>query len=118
MGVVASPEGGTLACPTPEGSGAVSVLAFHQVREILARFDDLNAFDRKLAPSIWKVEHAALERPLLAYAMATKRDALFRRTEDRRIDVVASADDAAAIANEDGDVIELADWKEHVLGAY
>jgi len=92
MGIVARPRGGSVRCPTPDGTGIVRALSRREVREILGRFDPLNPYDRDLVPSLWKVEHDSVERPLTCYAISAKRYVVYRQDQQGRPEVVRVVD--------------------------
>jgi hypothetical protein len=124
MGIVATPRGRAVACPTPDGFGFVKALPTANVRAILSRFEGLNPYDPHVVPSFWKVEHDSLARPLTCYAISAKRYMLYRsgeRAEPELVRVVdaheegAVADELGAESREEEGVV---DWSEHGLGLY
>jgi hypothetical protein len=121
MAIVSLPLGGSVACPTRRG-GSIRALSTEVVRSILARFDDLNPYDRNIVPSFWKVEHDSLGSPLLCHVISAKRYLLFRRGEGNAVetltmvDSVEEAEQAEELGGSHED--ELVDWKEHGLGLY
>jgi len=121
MAIVCLPRGGSVACQTQRGR-SIRALSAKVVRSILARFDDLNPYDRDLVPSFWKVEHDSLVSPLLCYTISAKRYLLFRRGKGNAVetltmvDSVEEAEQAEEIGGSHED--ELVDWKEHGLGLY
>jgi hypothetical protein len=119
MAICATERGGWLECPTEDGSGRIRALSFDAVRHILRRFRDLNPFDPKLVPDLWKVEHESMSAPLWCYAISAKRYALFHLSEDRRPDLVAVGEELAeAQPEESGAEDGLTVWSEHGLGLY
>ena len=83
--IVASRSGAVLACPggtdsLPDGTPAIRTLAFGVVEQILDRFVPLNCIVPGTRP--WRVEHNALDSPLFAYVLGTKRHVLFRKVGD------------------------------------
>ena len=106
---------GDWSCTTPQGP--VRALRHAETEAILARFDSLNPYNRELVPSVWKVEHDSLSRPLGCYAMSAKCYALFRLEAHGRAALVYTTDD-------DGEGSALSDsedfvaWSEHGLGQY
>jgi hypothetical protein len=62
------------------------------VRRLLARFDELNPYDRQLVRSPWKAEADSLTRELWCYAISAKRYCLYRPTENGAAEIVAALD--------------------------
>jgi hypothetical protein len=118
MAIIASPELGAIECPTPDGSGRLSVLSWETVRTILDRFEDLNPYDPELLRP-WKIEHDSLDEQLWCYAISAKRYCLYRRGPDGTVDLVAATggtDEASDDGGGEGNA--LTDWSEHGLGLY
>ena len=94
MAIVASQRGGLFACPggpfkTKDGREASRALSWEQVAEIVARFAQLNPYDRTAVPhSILKIEDdnydpkTGKQRQLWCLAISAKRYALFLRDRD------------------------------------
>jgi len=117
MAIVASSRGRRIPCPTA-GSDHIRALSRAEVRRLLARFDELNPYDRDLVRSPWKAEADSLERELWCYAISAKRYCLYRPNRGGAAEIVAALD---AETHGDGptEVEELlADWSEHGLGLY
>ncbi|GEM_PF-1207591 len=79
-GVLATPHGGLVACAggserLDDGTPAVHAVSFDVLRRILDAFASLNTFGRG---SPWRIEHDALDEPLHAYVVGSKRYAVFR----------------------------------------
>jgi hypothetical protein len=119
MAIVTTSRGTTLTYPTA-GGNAIKALPWHDVREILARFDQLNPFDPALVPSPWKVEVESLTRPLHCYAISAKRYCLYQTGDDGTSAIVGASDHSDSSDDERGIVGEdlLEDWSEHGLGLY
>jgi hypothetical protein len=119
MAIVASPRGATIPCPSADGS-RIRALPWMTVRQILARFDDLNPYDPTLVPSPWKVEADSLTQPLYCYAISAKRYCLYRPSRGADPGIVAALDDEDDPDGETGTAAEqvLEDWSEHGLGLY
>jgi hypothetical protein len=92
MAIVASPMDGLVACPggqlrLSDNREAVRALSHKQVREIVAKFEQLNPYERRFGPaSIIKIEDVNFSSgeqiELFGYAIAAKRYAFFSRTLD------------------------------------
>jgi hypothetical protein len=97
MAIVASEKGGLTPCAggqyrLEDGREAVKALSWEQVRNIVARFEQLNPYDRRFGPaSIIKIEDVNFangqQRELFGFAIATKRYAFFTQTPDGNIRV-------------------------------
>lgn len=72
MAIVASPRGRRVPCSTA-GADHIRALSRAEVRRVLARFDELNPYDRELVSSPWKVEADSFRRELWRYAISAKR---------------------------------------------
>jgi hypothetical protein len=124
MAIVTTPRGRAVPCQLPDGTGILRSLPTGRVRDILARFDAMNPYDRRLVPSLWKVEHDSLARPLVCYAISAKRYILYRpgeRAEFQLVRVVDAPEEqevAEELGSESGDEEGLVDWSEHGLGLY
>jgi hypothetical protein len=90
MAIVASEHGGFVPCVggphrLPDGREAVRALSWEEVTIIVARFEQLNPYDRNaVRDSILKIEDVNFDadkrqRQLYGYAIAAKRYALFAR---------------------------------------
>lgn len=89
MAIVATEAGGLIPCPggqhrLPDGREAVKALSWAQVRDIQARFESLNPYDRTAVPgSILKIEDdnfdptTGEQREIHCFAISAKRYALF-----------------------------------------
>jgi hypothetical protein len=89
------------------------------VRRLLARFDELNPYDRQLVRSPWKAEADSLTRELWCYAISAKRYCLYRPTENGAAEIVAALDADPGDDEGPSETAELlADWSEHGLGLY
>ena len=82
----------------PDGSDAVRALSHEQVRQIVARFEALNPYDRRLVPgSILNVveeinfDSAGKQRDLYGYGISAKRYALFTH-EDSKIRLIKASE--------------------------
>src|SRR5439155_17800031 len=82
----------------PDGSDAVRALSHEQVRQIVARFEALNPYDRRLVPgSILNVveeinfDSAGKQRHLYGYGISAKRYALFTH-EDSKIKLIKASE--------------------------
>ena len=94
MAIVATEEGGPVACPggslrTPDGQEAVLALSYEQVDRIVGRFEALNPYDRDAVPgSILEIEKenfgpdSGERRQLYCYAISAKRYVLYNLDED------------------------------------
>jgi hypothetical protein len=96
MAIVASEGGGMASCAGGEhrladGSEAIRVLSFAEVRRFVEKFEELNPYDRNaVTDPILKIEKVNLnpdgtQRAVWGYAIAAKRYALFTREEDCEI---------------------------------
>ena len=98
--IVALPDGGLVPCPggpevLADGTAAVRALSYAKVEEIRQLFAALNPYDPTVAPgSILKLEvvneQESEDGPLMAFAISAKRYALYRRTPDGRIRIIAA----------------------------
>lgn len=82
MAIVATEEGGLLACPggperLPDGTEAVRALSYTQVESIRRTINALNPFDRDAVPEILKLEATAT-----CLAVSVKRYALYDLDEE------------------------------------
>lgn len=82
MAIVATEEGGLLACPggperLPDGTEAVRALSYAQVESIRRTINALNPFDRDAVPEILKLEATAT-----CLAVSVKRYALYDLDEE------------------------------------
>jgi hypothetical protein len=118
MAIVASPRGATIPCNSKNGD-KIHALPWKTVKQILARFDELNPYDRNLVPSPWKVEAESLTKTLHCYAISAKRYCLYRISRSGRPQIVAAIDHNNE-PGDDTDTVEeaLEDWSEHGLGLY
>lgn len=101
MAIVSSEVGGLVPCVggpyrLEDGRDAIKALPWEIVRRIVARFEQLNPYDRRFGPpSIIKIEdvnfHEGKQRQLFGYAIAAKRYAFFTRTPDGNIHVVKAS---------------------------
>jgi hypothetical protein len=100
MAIVASEAGGLVPCVGGpyqlDGRDAIKALPWEMVRRIVARFEQLNPYDRSFGPaSIIKIEDVnydeGQQRELFSYAIAAKRYAFFTRTPDGNIQVVKAS---------------------------
>ena len=101
MAIVASETGGLVPCVggpyrLEDGRDAIRALSWEVVRRIVARFEQLNPYDRSFGPaSIIKIEdvnHAnGQQRKLFGYSIAAKRYAFFVWTPDGNIRVVKAS---------------------------
>jgi hypothetical protein len=85
MGILAKEKGGLVPCVggshfLPNRIEAVKALSWAYLREIVARFEKLNPYNRKLVPYILKIEK--MQPGLCGYAISTKRYALYSREID------------------------------------
>jgi len=130
IAIVATPDGGTVACPTASGD-TVTAVSHEQVRTLLRRFDSLNPYgpdvvndDVSLGRSPWKVEHHSLDRPIWCYAIASKRYALYEQTETgpQLVQIADTHEESGAsddgVAAESASDASFTDWSEHGLGMY
>ena len=118
MGIVTATRRRQIGCRTSEGE-TITALAQAEVRRILARFETLNPYDRKLVPELWKQEFESLDRPLTCFAISAKRYALFR--DDGLLRVVDASEEADVAVDEPQQVLDsedLVDRSEHGLGRY
>lgn len=131
--IVATPDGGPVPCPG-EPDGTLHAISHAQVYELLRRFTPLNPFgpavanpDPALPDCPWKIEKDSTTRTVHAYAIATKRYALYQPTAGSA--QLVSVADGAEESEEDGDeqsggmdVLEggtaFESWSEHGLGLY
>jgi hypothetical protein len=117
MAVVATADGAQIDCQTHHGD-TLTALSWDTVREIVARFDALNPYDRALVPSPWKEVAASLTEPLSCYAISAKRYCLYRHTAND-LELVAAVDQEEADPESPSESErQLADWSEHGLGLY
>jgi hypothetical protein len=123
MAVVFKPRGGSIQCPT-EAASKIKALSRRELVDILARFQDLNPYERELVPSLWKAEHESLDQPLQCYAISAKRYVLYRDLPGPTPTIVSIGDapeeDAAADESDVKPDVDdgLVDWSEHGLGMY
>jgi hypothetical protein len=94
MAIVATEHGGIIPCKggklrTNSGTEAIRALAWRQVRRIVAKFEALNPYDRKvIAGSVLKIEEdnfdpeSGEQRQLYCLAISAKRYALFLKNDD------------------------------------
>jgi hypothetical protein len=98
MAIVASENGGIVPCGggphgLPEGREAVKALSWIEVQNAVAKFNQLNPYDRNaVRDSILKIEDVNFsadktQRQLHGYAIAAKRYALFTRTQNGGVHV-------------------------------
>jgi hypothetical protein len=97
MAIVASKNGGLVPgiggqYRLEDGREAVKALSWERVREIVAKFERLNPYERGFGPaSIIKIEDVNFangeQRELFGYAIAAKRYAFFTRTLDGDIQI-------------------------------
>jgi DNA polymerase elongation subunit (family B) len=96
MAIVASENGGVVPCVggehrLPDGREAIKSLSFADVRGFVARFEELNPYDRNaVTEPILKIEKVNFspdgnQRELWGYAIAAKRYALFTKEGDCEI---------------------------------
>jgi len=116
MAIVATARGGSVACPSPDGSNVVRALDRATVNDILARFSGLNPYPPNSEIPLWKAEHDSLEHPLTCYAISAKRYLLFRGAE--LVAAVDNLDDTGDQEEPPAGEPELTDWSEHGLGMY
>jgi hypothetical protein len=130
MAVVATEHGGLVPCPGgPErdehGRECVRALSRLQVDEIVARFEALNPYDRRIVPgSVLEIEDENYDRQtgerrqLYCYGISAKRYALYNLDESGRpvlrmvIDAEATEDSEPA-DNEPGYTDALANLRKH-----
>jgi hypothetical protein len=117
MAIVATPDGGPVQCTTEDGE-MVHALSFHQVTNIIERFDALNPFDPDLVAHVWKVEHDSLNRPLHCWTISAKRYVLYRERSVTETEVVEVGDGPEELDPAADEPAELEDWSEHGLGQY
>ena len=98
MGIVTSHDPTPIPCQTTDGTNTITPLTPETVAQILQRFDSLNPYDRDLIPRLWTEEHDSINKPVLCYAISTKRYVLYRQNSGGSVDIV--------------------DWSEHGLGQY
>ena len=96
MAIAATKSGGLVRCPgglhrTPDGNDAVRALSWEQVRKLVARFAELNPYDRRaILGSILKIEDdnfnakARAQRQIHCLAISAKRYALCLRGRSGR----------------------------------
>ena len=89
MAIVATEHGGSIPCTggkllTKDGRDGIRALAWKQIRQIVAKFEALNPYDRKVIPgSVLKIEddnfdpETGKQRQLHCLAISAKRYALF-----------------------------------------
>ncbi len=82
MGIVSKEKGGLVPCVggphhLPGNIDAVKALSWAEVHRIVARFEKLNPYNKKLVKSILKIEK--MQSGLYGYAISTKRYALYSR---------------------------------------
>jgi hypothetical protein len=82
MAIVASPDGGLVACPggplrLPDGREAVLALSYDEVEAIQARFNALSPYDPTLVPNLLKLEAEGL-----CYSISAKRYAIYTLDDD------------------------------------
>jgi hypothetical protein len=120
MAIISSPQARQIGCAAPGGANHVQALSWGQVREIVAEFNDLNPFDHKLVPTLWKEVGDSLTEPLWCYAISAKRYCLYRSGPDGRPVVVAALDQPEEVSDDAGGQSDegLEDWSEHGLGLY
>jgi hypothetical protein len=119
--IVSSASGGSVPCPTPDGSGLIRALSFAEVDAIRARIGALNPYDRLVVPDLLKLEKVNFEgndptklrRNLWAYSVAAKKYALFV-PDNEAVAIVASEERSVTEAADDGEGI--VDRREHGLG--
>lgn len=90
MAIVASENGGLIACPggnfqLADGRAAVKALRFKEVREIQAEIDTINPYDRNLVKdAILKIEDVnfkdGVQRQIFGNSTAAKRYVLYSKT--------------------------------------
>lgn len=117
MAVVATERGGLVPCPggpfkDRNGKKAVRAITWAQVRDIAARFEALNPYDREVVPgSILKIEDdnfdpvTKKQRQLWCEAISAKRYALFLKDKSNRPTLLEKG-----INSKDNH------WSEHGLG--
>jgi hypothetical protein len=117
MGIVTAPRIRRVPCHTEDGT-TVLALSRNEVRQILARFEDLNPYDRSLVPALWKQEYDSLDRPVTCYAISAKRYALVRDGE--LLDVIDVPDEVDSYQEPSTGIDRevLVDRSEHGLGLY
>lgn len=93
MAIVATEQGGLIPCKggkllTKEGTEGIRALTWKQVRQIMAKFEALNPYDRKVIPgSVLKIEEdnfdpeTGKQRQLFCIAISAKRYALFLKSK-------------------------------------
>jgi hypothetical protein len=96
MAIVATERGGLVVCKggplrTTHGEEAVRAVTWKQVRQIVAMFEQLNPYDRKIIPgSVLKIEddnfdpNTGKQRQLYCLAISAKRYALFVKSTNGR----------------------------------
>lgn len=93
MAIVATEQGEIIPCKggkllTKEGTEGVRALTWEQIRQIVAKFETLNPYDRKVIPgSVLKIEEdnfdteTGKQRQVYCLAISAKRYALFLKTK-------------------------------------
>jgi hypothetical protein len=96
MTLVATEQGGTVPCKggnllIKDGTKGIRALTWKQIRQIVAKFEALNPYDRKVIPgSILKIEDdnfdpvTGKQRQLHCLAISAKRYALFLKPKNRK----------------------------------
>lgn len=96
LAIVATKQGGLVPCAggnhqLPDGQTAIRALSWNDVDDIVARFEQLNPYDREIVQGILKIEKVNFvdryQRELLGYAIASKRYAFFTRKSDGGIQI-------------------------------
>jgi hypothetical protein len=94
MAIVATEQGGTIPCKggnllAKEGTEGIRALTWRQIRQIVAKFQSLNPYDRKVIPgSVLKIEEdnfdpeTGKQRQLHCLAISAKRYALFLKPKN------------------------------------